>query len=47
MIHLEKFTASLKTSWVKRYTFDNLEDHWADLVDNNMGINIKDRDTLL
>ena len=47
MINLENYTASLKTSWVRRYTVDKLDDHWADLVDNFMGINMEGKDTLL
>ena len=36
MINFENFTAALKTSWVRRYVIDKLDDHWANLVDSHM-----------
>ena len=37
MINLENFTTALKTSWVRRYVIDKLDDHWDDLVDSHLG----------
>ena len=47
MINLENFTTALKTSWVRRYAIDKLYDHWADLVDTHLGIDMEDRDKIL
>ena len=47
MINLKNFIPALKTSWVRRYVIDKLDDHWADLVDSHLGITREDRDTIL
>ena len=33
IINLKDFTKAIKCSWIKRYTIDKLDDHWADLLD--------------
>ena len=33
IINLKDFTLAIKCSWIKRYTIDKLDDHWADLLD--------------
>ena len=47
MINLVNFISALKTSWIRRYLIDKLDDHWADLVDNHLGIIIMERDKIL
>ena len=47
MINLVNFISALKTSWIRRYVIDKLDDHWADLVDNHLGINMMERDKIL
>ena len=34
MIRLGDFLHSLKVSWIQRYCIDQLDDHWADRIDN-------------
>ena len=33
MIRLADFTQAIKVSWIKRYSIDKLDDHWADIID--------------
>ena len=33
IIKLADFTRAIKCSWIKRYCVDQLDDHWADLLD--------------
>ena len=47
MINLENFTTALKTIWVRRYAIDKLDDHWGDLLDTQMGIDMEGRDKIL
>ena len=47
MINLKNFIPALKTSWVRQYVIDKLDDHWADLVDSYLGITRENRDTIL
>ena len=47
MINLKNFIPALKTSWVRRYVIDKLDDHWADLVDSHLGIARENRDKIL
>ena len=47
MINLENFISALKTSWVRRYVIDKLDDHWADMVDSHLGISMLERDIVL
>ena len=47
MINLESFFSALKTSWVRRYVIDKLDDRWADMVDSHLGINMLERDIVL
>ena len=47
MINLKNFVPALKTSWVRRYVIDKLDDHWADLVDSFFNISIENRDKIL
>ena len=35
MINLKNFISALKTSWIRRYVIDQLDDHWADLAKEN------------
>ena len=44
MINLKNFIPALKTSWIRRYVIDKLDDHWADLVDSHLGIARENRD---
>jgi hypothetical protein len=34
IIRLKDFCQAIKCSWVKRYCIDNIDDHWADKLDN-------------
>ena len=47
MINLVNFISALKTSWIRRYVIDKLDDHWADLVDNHLGIEMEKQDRIL
>ena len=47
MINLKNFISALKTSWIRRYVIDKLDDHWADLVDTHLGIDTENRDKIL
>ena len=47
MINLENFIAALKTSWIRRYVIDRLDDQWADLVDTHLGISMLEREKIL
>ena len=47
MINLKNFISALKTSWIRRYVIDKLDDHWADLVDTHLGIDAENRDKIL
>ena len=38
---------TLKISWIRRYVIDKLDNHWADLVDIHLGIDIDKRDKIL
>ena len=37
-IHARSFFLSLKISGVKRYASDKLDDHWADIIDEKLGV---------
>ena len=37
-IDTRSFFKSLKISWIKRYTTDRLDDHWADILDRELNL---------
>ena len=38
MIKLAEFTSAIKVSWIKRYTVDKIDDHWADMIDDYLNL---------
>ena len=46
MIKIKDFFNSIKTSWIRRYIV-GLDDHWADMLDEQLNCNTKTRDNLL
>ena len=46
MIRVDKLFIYLKAGWVRRY-IKGLDDHWADLVDKYLGLDITNRTLLL
>ena len=47
LINLHHFTNAIKCSWIKRYCIDNLDDHWADLLDKHFNITPETRKSIL
>ena len=47
LVRLEDFVRAIKCSWVKRYSIDKLDDHWADLLDIHFNISPNTRHTIL
>mgnify|MGYP001344508254 CR=1 FL=1 len=47
VINLHYFTNAIKCSWIKRYRVDNLDDHWADLLDKHFNTTPETRKTIL
>ena len=47
IINLHHFTQAIKCSWIKRYCIDNLDDHWADLLDKHFNITRESRTSIL
>ena len=47
IINLHHFTQAIKCSWIKRYCIDNLDDHWADLLDKHFNITKNSRTSIL
>merc|ERR1712055_485052 len=46
MLKLRDFFDAIKINWIKRYV-DGIDDHWADLLDQNLNLNINNRHNLL
>ena len=46
-IDARSFFLSLKVSWVKRYASDALDDHWADLIDLELGVDKSNKSQIL
>ena len=46
MIKIKDFFNSIKTSWTRRYIV-GLDDHWADILDEQLNCNTKNRENLL
>ena len=46
MINVKDFFHSLKNSWIRRY-INGLDDHWADMLDEQLNCDINSRDYLL
>ena len=38
MIRLDDFTKAIKVSWIRRYAILNTQDHWADILDQHLGL---------
>ena len=47
IIKLSDFTRAIKCSWLKRYTVDQLDDHWADMLDKHFSLTPDTRKTIL
>ena len=47
IIKLSDFTRAIKCSWIKRYTIDQLDDHWADMLDKHFSLTPDTRKTIL
>merc|ERR1712055_886428 len=46
MLKLRDFFDAIKINWIKRYV-DGIDDHWADLLDQKLNLNINNRHYLL
>ena len=46
-IRVKDFITSIKVTWIRRYAIQNYNDHWADLLDNMLGVNSKNRRWIL
>ena len=46
MVNIRDFFQALKINWIRRYT-QGIDDHWADLLDEQLGCDINSRDKLL
>ena len=46
MIRLESFMKVIKVSWIKRYSVDRIDDHWADMIDTFLKITPDTRHTI-
>ena len=46
MVNIRDFFHALKNNWVRRY-IQGLDDHWADLLDEQLKCDIDSRDKLL
>ena len=46
MLQLRDFFDAIKINWIKQYV-DGLDDHWADILDLNLNLNINNRATIL
>ena len=42
-IRIRDFITSMKVAWIRRYTIDKYDDHWADLLDQLLGVERKNR----
>ena len=47
IIKLADFTRAIKCSWIKRYCVDQLDDHWADLLDKHFSLTPNTRKNIL
>ena len=47
MVRVDDFFHGLKVSWVKRYAIQGVDDHWADLLDIQLGLQPTSREELL
>merc|ERR1712055_1052406 len=46
MLQLRDFFDAIKINWIKRYV-DGIDDHWADILDQNLNLSIDNRNNLL
>ena len=46
MVNIKDFFHALRNNWVRRY-IHGLDDHWADMLDEQLKCDIKSRDKLL
>ena len=46
-IRIRDFLMGIKISWVRRYTTLKYDDHWTDLLDSMLGVNLEDRHKIL
>ena len=47
MIRITDFLDSLKISWIRRYTIQQINDHWCDILDIRLGLTPDTRRNLL
>jgi hypothetical protein len=45
-IKVTDFLKAIKTSWVKRYATDRLNNHWCDILDTQFGLTPNTRETI-
>ena len=45
-IKVTEFFKSIKTSWIKRYATDGINDHWCDILDTHFGLTPNTRKTI-
>ena len=47
MLRVDDFFHGLKSSWVKRYAIDKVDDHWADMLDIHLKLTPPTRQLML
>ena len=43
---MESFFKGLQTNWIKRYIFQQYDDYWTDILDDELGVNINNNKKL-
>jgi hypothetical protein len=47
MVRLSDFTKAIRVSWIRRYSIECTDDHWADIIDQKLNLNINTRKEIL
>jgi hypothetical protein len=47
MVRLSHFTEAIRVSWIRRYAIECTDDHWADIIDHKLNLNINTRNEIL
>ena len=47
MVRLADFTEAIRVSWIRRYAVECTDDHWADIIDQKLNLNINTRNEIL
>ena len=46
MVRLSDFTEAIRVSWIRRYAIERTDDHWADIIDHKLNLNINTRNEI-